>query len=143
MKKILVVNGPNLNLTGIREPDIYGGELLIDINEMIQKKAESMGMEVSFFQGNGEGEIIDTIHKAMGKFDGIIINPGAYTHYSIAIRDAISAVGIPTIEIHMSNVYAREAFRHTSMTAPVCMGQITGFGKLGYILALQVFSEVL
>ena len=142
-KRILVVNGPNLNLTGIREPGIYGGELLIDINEMIRERTQKLGVEVSFFQSNGEGEIIDALHSAMGKIDGIIINPGAYTHYSIAIRDAISAIGIPVVEVHMSNVHAREEFRHTSVTAPVCMGQIVGFGKLGYLLALSALVEVL
>jgi len=143
LKNILLINGPNLNMLGIREPGIYGGELLIDVNEGIKNKALELGIGIDFIQSNSEGEIINALHNAMGKYDGIIINPGAFTHYSIAIRDAISAICIPTVEVHLSNVYAREEFRHHSVTAPVCVGQITGLGKLGYILALQALDSIL
>lgn len=141
MKHILVINGPNLNLLGVREPGVYGSETLHDVIARIQKRAEELGLSVSFFQSNGEGEIIDAIHQAMGKFDGIIMNPGAYTHYSYAIRDALSSVKVPCIEVHISNIHTREEFRHTSVTAPVCVGQITGLGTKGYLLALEAFLD--
>lgn len=141
MKKILIVNGPNLNLLGIREPGIYGNDSLESINKNLEQKASELNCSVEFYQSNCEGEIIDKLHAAMGVFDSIIINPGAYTHYSIAIRDAISAIKIPTIEVHLSNIYDREEFRHKSVIAPVCAGQIAGFGALGYELALIAASE--
>ena len=143
MNKILLVNGPNLNLLGMREPGIYGSDSLEKINAQLCKKADELGCSIEFFQSNCEGEIIDKLHSCVGNIDGVIINPGAYTHYSIAIRDAIVAIKIPTIEVHLSNVYKREQFRHTSVTAPVCIGQIAGFGKLGYELALRAIVEVL
>ena len=142
-KNILLINGPNLNMLGIREPDIYGAETLDDINVGIKIKADKLGIGVDFMQSNSEGAIIDALLSAMGKYDGIIINPGAYTHYSIAIRDAISTINIPTIEVHLSNVYAREEFRHHSVIAPVCTGQMAGFGKFGYILALHALDNIL
>jgi 3-dehydroquinate dehydratase-2 len=141
MKHILVINGPNLNLLGVREPGVYGSETLHDVIARIRKRADELGLSVSFFQSNGEGEIIDAIHQAMGKFDGIIMNPGAYTHYSYAIRDALSSVKVPCIEVHISNIHTREEFRHTSVTAPVCVGQITGLGTKGYLLALEAFLD--
>lgn len=134
---ILVINGPNLNLLGTREPEIYGAETLEDINSFLQAAAQQMAVSVQFFQSNSEGELVDAIQGAVGIFDGIIINPAAYTHTSIAIRDAISAVAIPTVEVHLSNVYSREAFRHKSFIAPVAVGQIAGFGSTGYKLALE------
>jgi len=140
-KNILVINGPNLNLLGLREKNIYGVETLENIMDRIREEAGKIGFEVSFYQSNHEGGIIDSIHEARGKFDGIIINPGAYTHYSIAIRDAIKAVEIPTVEVHLSNVHAREEFRTKSVIAPVCMGQISGFGGGSYIAALYALRE--
>lgn len=137
MKKVLVINGPNLNLLGIREKNIYGEETLEDIARKMNAQAEKLNVDLSFVQSNHEGEIIDKIHESRGKIDVIIINPGAYTHYSIAIRDAIKAVEIPTIELHLSNIHAREEFRSKSVIAPVCVGQISGFGSAGYILALH------
>ncbi|WP_265443727.1 type II 3-dehydroquinate dehydratase [Acetivibrio straminisolvens] len=137
MKKVLVINGPNLNLLGTREKDIYGEETLEDIARKMNAEAIKLNVDLSFIQSNHEGEIIDKIHESRGKIDVIIINPGAYTHYSIAIRDAIKAVEIPTIELHLSNIHAREEFRSKSVIAPVCVGQICGFGSLGYILALN------
>lgn len=137
MKKILVLNGPNLNLLGIREKDIYGNETLNDIAKKTVEEGLKLGLEVDFFQSNHEGEIIDKIHSARTIYEKIIINPGAYTHYSIAIRDAIKSVEIPTIEIHLSNIHAREEFRSKSVIAPVCIGQICGFGSQSYILALM------
>ncbi|MBZ4644728.1 MAG: 3-dehydroquinate dehydratase [Petroclostridium sp.] len=136
-KKILVIHGPNLNLLGIREKGIYGTETFDSINDRIRQEAEKLGVQVDIFQSNHEGEIIDKIHAAMGVYGGIVINPGAYTHYSIAIRDAIKAVSIPTVEIHLSNVHAREEFRAKSVIAPVCVGQISGFGGDSYILGLN------
>ena len=137
MKKVLVINGPNLNLLGIREKNIYGEETLEDIARKMNAEAEKLNVDLSFVQSNHEGEIIDKIHESRGKIDVIIINPGAYTHDSIAIRDAIKAVEIPTIELHLSNIHAREEFRSKSVIAPVCVGQISGFGSAGYILALH------
>ena len=137
MKKILIINGPNLNMLGIREPGIYGNETLETLTEKIGEKAKELNAEVSFFQSNCEGEIIDEIHKAFTSQDGIIINPGAYTHYSYAIRDAVASVNLPCIEVHISNVHKREEFRHKSVIAPVCKGQICGLGTNGYIYALE------
>ncbi|NMB34159.1 MAG: type II 3-dehydroquinate dehydratase [Clostridium sp.] len=137
MKKVLLINGPNLNLLGQREKEIYGNETLGDITKKVDREATRLGIEIDFMQTNHEGKIIDKIHESRGKVDVIIINPAAFTHYSIAIRDAIKAVEIPTIEVHLSNIHAREEFRRESVIAPVCIGQIAGFGGMGYILALH------
>jgi 3-dehydroquinate dehydratase II len=134
--KILVINGPNLNLLGKREPGIYGGKSLEEVNQVLVAQAAGNGAQLAFFQSNAEGAIVDAIQEAAGRFDGIIINPAAYTHTSIAIRDAIAAVALPTVEVHLSNVYSRETFRHKSLIAPVAIGQIAGFGPTGYELAL-------
>lgn len=139
---ILVLNGPNLNLTGTRDPKVYGSTTLAQIEQMVKQRGTELGCEVDFMQSNHEGAIIDAIHNARGFYDYMIINAGAYTHYSYAIRDAISSVEIPTIEIHLSNIHAREPFRHESVLAPVCVGQIAGFGAMSYILALQYAAEV-
>lgn len=141
MKKILVLNGPNLNLLGVREPGVYGADSYDTICDRIRQKADTLGMEVTFFQSNGEGELIDRLHAAMGEVDGVIFNAGAYTHYSYALRDAIAAIRLPVVEVHMSNVHAREGFRHTSVIAPVCKGQIAGFGAGSYLLALEALGE--
>lgn len=137
MKKVLVINGPNLNLLGSREKDIYGTATLGDLEDMVQQEANKIGFSVDFFQSNHEGEIIDRIHKAKEEYLAIILNAGAYTHYSIAIRDAIKAVDMPVIEVHMSNIYNREEFRSKSVISPVCKGQISGFGVGSYILAVH------
>lgn len=137
MKKILIINGPNLNMLGVREPGVYGTENLETLYGKIRKKAELLECSVEFFQSNSEGAIIDAIHSAFGECDGIVINPGAYTHYSYAIRDAIASVNVPTVEVHISNVHKREEFRHKSVTAPVCVGQICGLGTNGYLYALE------
>lgn len=140
--KILVINGPNMNLLGKREPAVYGTETLQDLENLITEEAEKLNVEVEFFQSNHEGEIIDRIHKAMEeKADGIIINAGAFTHYSYAIRDAIKGTGLKAIEVHMSNIHTREEFRTKSVIAPVCMGQITGFGFNSYIAALHLLKR--
>lgn len=137
MKKILILNGPNLNRLGKREPHIYGTEKLADLQANLEKLASQLGCELAFKQSNHEGEIIDLIHKAEDRdYAGLIINPGAFTHYSYAIRDAIASVSFPTIEVHISNVHARESFRHQSVISPVTIGQIVGLGTKGYKLAL-------
>jgi 3-dehydroquinate dehydratase-2 len=134
---ILVLNGPNLNLLGTREPDSYGTMTLGEINSALEGLAGEMDTELRFLQSNHEGALIDAVHEAAGWADGIILNPGAYTHYSYAIRDAIAAVDIPVIEVHLTNVHARESFRHTSVVSPVCLGQVIGLGWRGYLLALH------
>jgi len=141
--KILCLNGPNLNMLGTREPEKYGTTTLSDIEKEIAENAKKLNVEVSFYQSNIEGELVTEIQKAKGVFDGIIINPAAYTHTSVALRDAILAVSIPSVEIHLSNIHTREEFRHHSYTAPVCIGQITGFGKYGYIMALYAIVDYL
>ncbi|MBR4632775.1 MAG: type II 3-dehydroquinate dehydratase [Elusimicrobia bacterium] len=141
MKKILIINGPNLNLLGTREPEIYGKTTLKTIEQALKEKAEKLNVEIECFQSNIEGEIINKIHSAKNVFDAIIINPAAYTHTSVAIRDAFSSVKIPAIEVHISNVYSREDFRHNSLIAPVLIGQISGLGVDGYLLALEFFAK--
>lgn len=142
IRKLLVINGPNLNLLGTREKDVYGSITLAEIASMMNKEAELLGMDLDFIQSNHEGEIIDRIHSARGCYDVLIINPGAYTHYSIAIRDALKAVEIPAIEVHLSNIHAREEFRSKSVIAPVCVGQISGFGGNSYLMALKAASDL-
>lgn len=138
---ILVLHGPNLNLLGKREPGIYGSVTLDEINLLLQEKAESLGVKVTNLQSNHEGVLVDAIHQSWGEHRGILINAGAYTHTSIAIRDALSAVKIPTVEVHLSNIYQREAFRHHSYIAPVAVGQISGFGFRSYCLGLEALVE--
>ncbi|MDD3766147.1 MAG: type II 3-dehydroquinate dehydratase [Eubacteriales bacterium] len=138
--KIIVIHGPNLNMLGTREPHIYGSETLEDINEKIRKYAKSLSVEADFFQSNCEGEIISKIQGCQDKYDAAIINAGAYTHYSYAIRDAIAAVSIPFVEVHMSNVYAREDFRHKSVISPVCKGMVCGFGSNSYLAAISALT---
>lgn len=140
--KILVMNGPNINFLGIREKGIYGEENYDSLCERIRRKAEELEVEVAIFQSNSEGALIDRIQEAYGDgTDAIIINPGAYTHYSYALRDALASVQIPKIEVHISNVHQREEFRHTSVTAPVCSGQIVGLGFAGYELAMEALTR--
>ena len=134
---VLVIHGPNLNLIGKRETNVYGNVSYEEINSMIKDWGERHNVSIEIFQSNSEGPIIDKIHSAFGKTDAIIINPGAFTHYSYAIRDAIAGVNIKTIEVHLSNIHSRESFRSVSVTAPVCLGQISGFGYKSYLLALE------
>lgn len=137
--KILVINGPNLNMLGQRKPEVYGGQTLVEINSYIKSYFDKV--KVDFFQSNHEGAIIDKIQEAPGKFDGIAINPGAYSHYSYAIRDAIEACPKPVVEIHISNIYKREEFRRHSVISDACSGVISGFGKYGYVLAIQAIAH--
>jgi len=140
-KKILMLNGPNLNLLGTRQPEIYGTLTLAQIEKKVRALAQELGVEVDFRQSNSEGELVTWIHQAAQKFAAIVINPAAYTHTSLAMRDAISAVGIPTVEIHISNIHKREPFRHHSFIAEVAVGQITGFGLQSYLLGLRAAVE--
>ncbi len=133
----LVLHGPNLNLLGKREPAIYGSETLAEINSALEKLSAELECELSFFQSNAEGELINAIQAAAQNCHGILINPAAYTHTSIAIRDALSAVGIPCVEVHLSNIHSRETFRHSSLVAPIAIGQICGFGRDSYLLGLR------
>ena len=143
MKKILVMLGPNLNMVGVREKGIYGEETAQSISEQIKSFANEQGFSVEIYQSNHEGDLIDKIHAARENFDGAVINAGALTHYSYALRDAIACVKIPFVEVHMSNIHAREEFRHTSVIAPVCAGQIAGFGKNSYFLAITALKDLM
>jgi len=144
LKKVLVVHGPNLNLLGQREPHIYGAETLADINALLENKARDWGIELDFLQSNHEGDIVDAIGRAKSQgFAAILMNPAAYTHTSVAIRDAVAAVDVPLVEVHLSNIYAREEFRHKSVIAPVCYGQISGFGVNSYVLGLEAIVLLL
>jgi 3-dehydroquinate dehydratase-2 len=140
--KVSLIHGPNLNLIGLREPEFYGRDSFDEINRKIKQRAQQLDMEVHIMQSNHEGEIIDAIHEARTWADALIINPGAFTHYSYAIRDAITAVRLPAIEVHLSNVHAREAFRRESVVAPVVSGQIVGLGPYGYLLALDAARQI-
>ena len=139
--RFLVINGVNLNMLGVREPDIYGKNTLSTLEEQISERAKQLGCEVDFFQSNYEGAICDEIQNALGRYDGIIINPGAFTHYSYAIRDALGSVKLPAIEVHISNIHKREEFRHTSVTVAECIGQICGLGFKGYLYALEALCD--
>lgn len=141
--KVLVLNGPNLNLLGTREPGVYGRTTLEEIARRTQSLGGELGLEVEFFQSNSEGEIVDAVQRAAGSCRGLIVNPAAYTHTSVALRDALAAVDLPTVEVHLSNVHGREEFRRQSLTAAVCRGVITGFGAEGYLLALRALSAIL
>ncbi|GAB4547842.1 MAG: type II 3-dehydroquinate dehydratase [Anaerolineae bacterium] len=143
MTAILVVHGPNLNLLGRREPGVYGSHTLEEINQYLQDYANERSIELRFFQSNHEGALIDALHGAMDWADGVVINPGAYTHTSYALRDAISAIGLPVVEVHLSNVHAREDFRHRSLLAPVCVGQVVGFGWRSYLLGVKALHDYL
>lgn len=141
--KILILNGPNLNLLGTREPEKYGNQTLSDVENFVKEEASKLNVEVDFYQSNIEGELVDKIQEAKGNYDGIVMNPAAYTHTSVAIRDALLAVQIPTIEVHISNIHTREEFRKTSLTAPACVGQLTGFGINSYKLGLIALVDYL
>ncbi|MGE5593297.1 MAG: type II 3-dehydroquinate dehydratase [Betaproteobacteria bacterium] len=140
---IMVIHGPNLDRLGMREPDVYGGQTLASVNALIEEEAQALGVRVEIHQTNSEGEIASLVWEAADRCKGLIINPAAYTHYSIAIRDAVAGSGVPTIEVHLSNIYAREEFRHRSVIAPVALAQISGLGPLGYALALRALVAII
>jgi len=142
MKKFLILNGPNINLTGLREKNVYGAQTFEDLLALVQQEADTLGVEVRCVQSNHEGALIDAIQQAyFDGFQGIVFNPGGYTHTSVALHDAVASVPIPTVEVHMSNVHAREEYRHKSMTASACRGQIVGFGFQGYVMALRALAQ--
>ncbi len=141
MERVLIVNGPNLALLGEREPDTYGSVSLPEIEEMLTERGCVLGIDVTFFQSNDEGAIIDALHDARTTCDGVVLNAGALTHYSYALRDAIAAIGVPVVEVHLSNIFAREPFRATSVIAPACIGSICGFGPLSYLLGLDAVAD--
>lgn len=139
--RILVLNGPNLNLLGRRSPEVYGSSTLADVEDQMRRAAVELECEVECRQSNHEGDLVSWIGESMGVMDGLIINPAAYTHTSVALRDAIEGTGIPAVEVHLSNIQAREEFRHRSLIAPVCIGQLCGFGVAGYVLALRALAQ--
>ncbi len=141
MPSVLILNGPNLNLLGTRQPEVYGATTLADIEKICADAAAALGLEVAFLQSNHEGALVDAIHAAKGVHGGIVLNAGAYTHTSVALMDAIASVELPVVEVHLSNIHARETFRHHSYIAPVAIGQICGFGAKGYLMALDALSE--
>lgn len=143
MTRILLLHGPNLNLLGTREPDVYGAMTLDEVNRRVTAAAAQHGAELQTFQSNSEGALVDRLHQAMGQVNGVIFNPGAYTHTSVALRDAIAGTGLKIVEVHLSNVHAREEFRHNSLLAPVCVGQISGFGWRSYLLGLDAILGVI
>ena len=142
-KRVLVLNGPNLNLLGTREPDVYGSTTLDDIEQALKDLAKDLGATVECRQSNREGQLIDWLHDARDSFDGVVMNPGGLTHTSVSLRDGIAATGLPTVEVHISNTQARESFRHQSVTAPVCIGSVIGFGKNSYALGLSALIDYL
>lgn len=142
MKKILILNGPNINLTGLRETAVYGARSYDDLVQLCREEAKALGAEVRCFQSNHEGALIDALQQAyFDGFDGAVFNPGGYTHTSVALHDAIASVPMPVIECHMSNIHARESFRHVSLTAPACRGQVAGFGFYGYVMAMRALAQ--
>ena len=143
MKKIMVINGPNLDLLGVREKTIYGEDSLETINRWLEEEGRKLGLELEFFQSNHEGALVDALHDARTRCDGVVLNAAAYTHTSVALRDAIAAIRLPCVEVHLSNVHAREEFRHHSYIAPVCVGSVCGFGRYSYLMALQGLRSVL